>query len=484
MKISLGKIKFKFKLKPKYHKKIIRVFKFTFWFLLGAIICLLLIASFGFLAYQKIYENRIFNGVSVDNVDFSGKSEKNVKDYFDTKNKIIGKASFSLVSDYQNATISAKDIGYGYNSTLLAKQAYSLGRSSSPISNISIMLQAYFVGVNLSPSYTYDKASLENSISPILQKINKDPVEALFKFENGKVTAFRLSNNGQAIDMDLLNKRLSQKTLAVISSSDGGQTIIVPIPIKIIPPKVSTEEVNNFGIKELIGEGHSLFYHSIPSRIFNINLAASRVNGILVAPGETFSFDKALGDVSAFTGYKQAYVIQNGKTVLGDGGGVCQVSTTFFRALLNGGLPIIERHAHAYRVGYYEEDSPPGIDATVFVPTVDLKFKNDTGNYILIQSQIDLDNLSLSYYLYGVKDGRTVSMTTPVVSNVTPAPPDLYQDDPTLPSGTIKQTDFAAAGAHVSFSRTVTKNGKEIIADTFVSNYQPWQAIYLRGTGQ
>ena len=169
---------------------------------------------------------------------------------------------------------------------------------------------------------------------------------------------------------------------------------------------------------------------------------------------------------------------------MGDGGGVCQVSTTLFRAILNAGLPVVERHAHAYRVGYYEEDSPPGIDATIYSPSVDLKFKNDTNNYILIQSQVDLDNYALNFSLYGTKDGREVSMTTPVVTNQTPPPPDLYQDDPTLPVGTIQQTDFAAWGADVYFTRTVTKDGKVIIYDKFVSNFQPWQAIYLRGTKQ
>jgi vancomycin resistance protein YoaR len=314
----------------------------------------------------------------------------------------------------------------------------------------------------------------------ISTKIEKLPENALFKFENGKVTAFKLSENGQTLDFDSLDKKISDVSLNIFSSN--AKTLIIPIPIKIIAPEITTEKVNKYGIKDLIGEGHSLFYHSTESRIYNINLASSRVNGILVAPGQIFSFDQALGDVSSFTGYQQAYIIQNGKTVLGDGGGVCQVSTTFFRALLNAGLPIIERHPHTYRVGYYEEDSPPGIDATVYVPTVDLKFKNDTGNYILIQSQIDLNSLSLSYYLYGVKDGRTVSMTTPVITNQKPAPPDLFQDDPTLPIGTIKQIDFAAAGADVYFTRTVKKDGKIIISDKFVSNYQPWQAVYLRGT--
>jgi vancomycin resistance protein YoaR len=111
-----------------------------------------------------------------------------------------------------------------------------------------------------------------------------------------------------------------------------------------------------------------------------------------------------------------------------------------------------------------------------------LNFKNDTGNYILIQSQVDLDNLSLTFNLYGTKDGRQVTQTVPVVTNEVAPPPDLYQDDPTLPKGEIKQTDFAAWGANVSFARTVVQNGKQIIFDKFISNYQPWQAVYLRGT--
>ena len=193
-----------------------------------------------------------------------------------------------------------------------------------------------------------------------------------------------------------------------------------------VKPVLTTDKANTFGIKELIGSGTSLFKDSMDSRVYNINLASQRLNGILVAPNETFSFDKALGDISAFTGYKQAYVIANGRTVLGDGGGVCQVSTTFFRALLNAGLPIVERHAHAYRVGYYEEDSPPGLDATIYSPTVDLKFRNDTGNYILIQSVINLSQDRLTFFLYGKKDGRTVVMTNPVITSQTPPPPPLY----------------------------------------------------------
>ena len=267
-----------------------------------------------------------------------------------------------------------------------------------------------------------------------------------------------------------------------ILSKQKPQEITIMVSTKALEPKISTDKVNNMGIKELIGTGTSLFQHSISSRIYNITLASSRINEALIAPNETFSFAKTLGDVSAFTGYQQAYIIQNGKTILGDGGGICQVSTTFFRALLNAGLPITERHAHAYRVGYYEQDGPPGLDATVYVPSVDLKFKNDTNNYILVQTQINTEMQQLSVFLYGTKDGRSVLLSQPSITNRTPAPPDLYQDDPTLAKGIVKQVDFSAEGSKVSFAREVIKNGKKIISETFISNYAPWQSIFLRGT--
>ena len=201
---------------------------------------------------------------------------------------------------------------------------------------------------------------------------------------------------------------------------DGPKEIVVEIPIITTEPKVKTADVNNLGIKELIGKGESLFAGSIPNRIFNIKKAALNMNGVLVAPGETFSFNKYVGDISAAGGYKSAYIIKEGRTVLGDGGGVCQVSTTLFRAILAAGLPIEERTAHAYRVHYYEEDSQPGFDATIFTPDVDLKFKNDTPAYILIQTAMDEAQTKLVFELYGTSDGRKVSISKARVWDVTP----------------------------------------------------------------
>lgn len=461
-------------------KFIIQTSKAFFWFTAGAVLAAFLLTSFTFILFEKINSNVVYPGITVGNIELGRKTEKEVRDLFAKKNESIGNAQFYFSKDPDVATISAHDLRFGYDEDLIAKQAISLGRSDNFLGNVSIVFQAYLDTLNLPPAYRYSEDELHKALEPFIQKVNKDPIDALFTFQNGKVTAFRPSEDGKMVDVDEVKRNLDYQFKA-IQTWQKAQTITIPINIKTLLPKITTDKANNLGIRELIGAGNSLFRGSIPNRIYNINTATSRFQGILIAPGEVFSFNKILGDVSSFTGYRQAYIIQNGKTVLGDGGGVCQVSTTFFRALLDAGLPIVERNQHSYRVGYYEQDSPPGFDATIFVPSVDLKFKNDTKSYILIQTEIDLDNLSLRFYLYGTKDGRVVDMSQPIITNRIPAPADLYQDDPTLPKGVIKQVDFKAEGSKVSFTREVTKNGKKTL-DKFTSKYLPWQSVFLRGT--
>ncbi len=333
----------------------------------------------------------------------------------------------------------------------------------------------------LNPKGGFSEEGVLKEINKIASKVNREPQNPKFNFNDGKVSEFLPSLDGIKLDNDKLKDEMVDSLNKLESSSE--KVVTINIPVTKTPPDITTDRINDLGIKELIGRGSSTYFHSIPGRVHNVSLAASRINGILVKPGETFSFNEALGDVSAFTGYEQAYIISGGKTILGDGGGVCQVSTTLFRALLNAGMPIVERTGHAYRVGYYEQNSPPGMDATVYGPAPDLKFTNDTANYILIEASADPKHYSLVFELYGTRDGRVVEMTKPIVSNVTPAPEDRYQDEPALPTGTVKQIDFKAAGAKVVFNYKVIKAGGEIYKKTFISNYRPWQAVFLRGVG-
>ncbi len=320
-------------------------------------------------------------------------------------------------------------------------------------------------------------ATYSQNLSKSLQH---DPIDAVFKFENGKVLEFQSAKNGVGIDPDKLSQEIITAFSKLENSSDSKTEF--NLSYESIPPKINNSDVNDLGIKELIGSGTSTFKHSSATRNINIAKGSSIINRLLVAPNETFSFVKSLGEVTLEAGYAKAYIIRAGKTELDVGGGVCQVSTTFFRAILNAGLDITERKAHAYRVSYYEEDSKPGFDATVFIPSPDLKFVNDTGHYVLIQSVLDMENRRLTYEIYGTSDGRKVEINNYRQWDATPAPPAVWIDDPTLPIGKTVQDEHAVPGLKTAFDWTVTdKDGKVIHQKTFQSNFVPWAAVYRRG---
>jgi vancomycin resistance protein YoaR len=335
--------------------------------------------------------------------------------------------------------------------------------------------------INPSSSSEWKISTIASWINDLAETIDRPADNAHFSYlGSGKVEEFKPAVVGRAIDKVKLTTEL-QNTLSKQSASSN-QAITLEIPLVTVQPELSTADVNTMGITELIGRGESDYTGSIPNRIFNLQKAADFMHGVLIAPGEEFSFNKYVGDISAAGGYKQAYIIKDGRTILGDGGGVCQVSTTMFRAAMASGLPITERHAHAYRVHYYENDRQPGYDATIFTPSVDFKFKNDTPGYILIQTKLDEVHKRLAFEFYGTSDGRIVDISKARVWDVTSPPPALYQDDPTLAVGVVKQVDFPSWGSKAAFDYKVTRNGEILQQQTFYSNYRPWQAVFLKGT--
>ncbi|MDP1722020.1 MAG: VanW family protein [Candidatus Gottesmanbacteria bacterium] len=429
--------------------------------------------------FDAVYAGRVYPNVTINGTNFGGKTPHEVKSFWTAKNIPFEKATFTFVFENNVATVSGTDLGLGYDATLSATQAYLVGRSGNLLTDLITKFSPN--PTNLTPLFRFQEDVLSDTLNNLSLAINIPVTDALFEFRSGKVTAFRLSKDGREVDLAETKKRFSDAVSGIPTADIT--TIVISLPVNPVKPSMTTDRVNAFGIKELIGRGYSEFAHSIPGRVHNVALASAKLHGLLIKPGDTFSFNDALGDVSAATGFQPAYIIKDGRTVLGDGGGVCQVSTTLFRAALAAGLPIIDRRAHAYRVAYYEQAGyKAGLDATVFAPSVDLKIKNDTPGYILIQTKTDTKNMTLTFELYGTSDGRKAEIYNHVVSGITPPPPDLYQDDPTLPAGVVKQVDFAAWGAKTNFQYKVTR-GSEVLQNTsFASNFRSWQAVFLRGT--
>jgi vancomycin resistance protein YoaR len=338
----------------------------------------------------------------------------------------------------------------------------------------------------------FDEEKIASLSMNLAEEINRPAQNAVFQFDGQRVREFKPALQGLKLDEEQARREIKaglerlgskESPMAEMVKEEVDKTEIIELVVMTSEPEIKTEEVNDLGIKELLGKGESTFHGSIASREHNIALTAAKLNGILLAPGEVFSFNKSLGDVSATTGYKQAYIIKGGRTVLGDGGGVCQVSTTFFRAALNAGLAIVERRAHAYRVAYYEQNSAAGIDATVYDPSPDFQFKNDTPGHILIQTYANTGTNYLKIEIYGTNDGRVATISNTRIWGQLPPPEPLYQDDPTLPAGVVKQIDWAAWGAKTAFDWKVVRGGEMLQERTFYSSFRPWQAVFLRGTG-
>ncbi len=258
----------------------------------------------------------------------------------------------------------------------------------------------------------------------------------------------------------------------------------------ITEPAVTDSKTGaDLGITELVYEYTSYFYGSSADRVQNIKAASASFHGLLIPPGGTLSMSDELGDISLDNGYAEALIILGDETIKGVGGGVCQVSTTLFRTVYFAGYPILERHAHAYRVGYYEQTSGgghnanlAGLDATVFVPLVDFKFRNDTDYWLLMETYI-YDNSALQWKFYSTKDGRAVEHHTTGPTDITEAPEDLYRENPELDKGEVKQVDWAAEGARVVVTRTVTRGSEVLYDDTFTTVYEPWRNIFEYGPG-
>ena len=411
-----------------------------------------------YIAFEMAFKNRPYPGVRVS-------------------------PAFSIIYNKKIAVgefiFTPKDINVSVDWPGTREKLVAVGRNGNFINNLTVKYSAYYRPVFVDPVINYDSVLLGEFIASVAAKINISVVEPKFKLAGDKVVEFQAGSPGKQVNEELLKGRI----LTAVFGGEDYQT--VEIPVSILEPSVPRGKMTaeSLGIKSLLGRGISTYKGSIPGRKHNVALTATKIDGTLIPPGVIFSFNDTVGDINRETGFQEAYIIMEGRTVLGDGGGVCQDSTTLFRAALAAGLPIIERRAHAYRVGYYEQNSPPGFDATVYSPTTDFKFKNDTPAYILIQAKADNQASVLTVELWGTNDGRTAKTTKPIITDQAAPPPDAYQDDPSLPVGTIKQVDWKAWGAKVKFDYHVERNGETLIHQTFSSNYRPWQAVFLRGTG-
>ena len=325
-----------------------------------------------------------------------------------------------------------------------------------------------------------DENAARNWLAQFGTQIYRQPVNARYYFNDDTRELVLVSPhiNGRELDVEATLQRF----VAQINTDNHA----VPLIIKEITPLAhSGATAVELGITELITETTTWFYGSSDERKHNIARAAANFYGIVVAPGEEFSFNRYLGSISESDGYEVGLIIIGGRTIEGVGGGVCQVSTTLYQTAFWSGFPIVERWEHGYMVGYYNDGEGPGMDATVYTPLVDFRFINNTPHHLLIENYYNEEFESLTFKFYSTSMGRVVEKDEPVFENVVDAPTeDVWEYDEKIAEGTAEQYDWAAEGARVIVARRVfNADGQLIDERNFVSNYIPWPNVYRYGPG-
>jgi len=301
------------------------------------------------------------------------------------------------------------------------------------------------------------------------------PRDGRFDFDEatGQLSVLESSSSGRRLNVEETLRRLEEVVFTVESR-------VVPLAFDLTLARYHNQiSAAELGIRELVAESTTFFTGSSAGRRANIALAASKFNGVIVAPGEEFSFNAILGPISEETGYENSLVIYGGRTIEGVGGGACQVSTTIFRAAFNGGFAITERNSHGYRVGYYElRGSPPGLDAAIWQPERDFKFQNNTPYHLLIETTIFPSDDAIQFRFYSTRHWRA-EIQPAIVKNVVPPNATRFEASADIPLGQSVQVDYSAEGADVTIYRQVyDMQGNLAIEDYAYTHYLPWGAVF------
>ena len=338
-------------------------------------------------------------GIMIASTDISNLTKPEAQKKIGLETKTLLAQTVTLQLGETTLLLTLDQLGLSLTTNEAIEQAYKLGREGNIFKKASTKARSAVYGVNLSLTKSWDDLNLKDILKTKLTPYEKAPVDATYSFSEDNQMEIHTEKKGRAIDLDSVIAQI--KTLDIFKPNP------VLVSFKEISPTISTAELEKQKITGLLATYTTDFNTSQANRTENIYLATQALNGKILKPGETFSFNDSVGPRTSSAGYKEAPIIVNGEISSGLGGGVCQVSTTLFNVLLLADLPISERTNHDLAVAYV----PRGQDATVDYGNLDLKFRNNTGGFILIKCKTVQNSLTFS--LYGqVKNNQEVTIST------------------------------------------------------------------------
>lgn len=426
-------------------------------------------ASTVFFFAWVLNQKTFYMGVKIENIGMAGIDKLKAREIIEVElNKSFSNNRIVLKYDEKEWRIGLNDISYGFLVDSAIDTAYKIGREGNFINRLMAVYRLRGKNVNISLASQLDRKKLKSLLEDIKNEIDQKEVNASAIFKNGKVT-FNKEVVGKNIDvdknLDLIENVLIEKKFSPIE-----------LMVDNIYPRVRYNEISH--IEKVISTFSTSFNSQKIDRSFNIKLACEKINNITLLPGDVFSMDKALGPRSISNGYKNAPVIIKGKYLEGIGGGVCQVTTTLYVAVLKSKLEVIERKPHSMPLGYVQ----PGQDATISEGYIDFKFKNSKEYPVLVSAQVSGNTILIKIVGKQEEIIQNVRLKSLVVKELPPQN-EIVIFDSTLAADQVVVEKNAVTGRRVVVYReTYDKNSKLIEREKISEDtYQPVRGVIRVG---
>ncbi|HZK85233.1 MAG TPA: VanW family protein [Desulfosporosinus sp.] len=424
---------------------------------LSFIISLVLIlgSSFTALAMYTRDNGLFMPGVTVTGINVGNMTQASAQAKIDSKIQSIRSHVVKFNLDGKTLKSSLGDFGLTLTANEAMTQAYAIGRKGNLIKKAE-QKRAALQGIYFDLSSTWDEKKLSEALTQMLEPYQVPAHDASFTITPA---------NTMEISKEIVGKRVDVAALAAqVQKLDISQPENeFKVSSQNTPPKLTAATLEKEKITGLLAGYTTNFNSSQTQRTENVRLAANALDGAVIAPGETFSFNKTLGERTMEKGYVDAYIIVDGKFVKGLAGGICQDSSTLYNTVLLAGLHITQRTNHDLAISYV----PLGQDATVAWPSLDLKFLNDSGAYILVRAIMGKNSLTINFYGQP-QPGRKVVITN---SSTPVPPPEQKVTNNSLPSGQQQVKQAGVQGYKVTSTRTILLNGKTVKTEALDSSY-------------
>jgi len=495
-------------------------------------------------AYSILRNDRIYKGIYVDNINASDLLPRELYDRLEAqyKNEYNNIKIKIKAGEYQ-AEYYLKDFDYALNIDDVVDEAFSFGRRGNIFNRLSEILNLSLNDKVINTEVSYSEEKVDLAVNSIYNQVYVPVEEPDFEIQNDRIY-LKAGHNGKSIDKDLLKdeiikfiksrknanvdipiivtekakvdldsmyEKINLEPVNATAKVENGKLVIIPhkhgvkvdkedlkiavdkinnneniteqVKVELIPPEITQEYMNKNLFKDVIASYATYFStegQANVDRAQNLKIAADKINGKILAPGDVFSFNEVVGERTEANGFKKGMVFEGGRVVEGIGGGICQVSSTLYNAVLKANLKIVERVNHMFTVDYV----PAGLDATVAYGVIDFKFQNSTRWPIKIEAFMT-ENNQLFMRLIGTKEEADISveMYTQLIKTIPFKT--VYEDNPNLPEGTMQIKQHGKNGAVVDTYKIVKKNGVEISRTKITtSSYTPLDQIVVRGTGK